>query len=108
MNSHIDNLVRQYRTRGVLVDTNLLLLYFVGSADSRHVTRFKRTRQYTEDDFRILAGFLALFPTLATLPNILTEVSNLIAPLMKGQHHISLNPTKAILFHFYNKKLIQP
>jgi hypothetical protein len=43
--------VAGYRNRWLLIDTNLLLLYVVGTADRRIVQRHKRTRQFAPDDF---------------------------------------------------------
>jgi rRNA-processing protein FCF1 len=63
--------------RGVLVDSNLLLLLFVGKIGREHIAGFKRTRRYRVDDFDLLAEFVDRLPPLVTTPNILTEVSNL-------------------------------
>jgi len=72
-----DNLITRYQKAGVIVDTNLLLLYFVGSYDAAAIPIFKRTRKYTTDDFHLLARFLSLFELVVVTPHILTEVSNL-------------------------------
>lgn len=61
----------------LLVDTNLLLLLIVGSADRDQIGRFKRTRMYTAEDFDLLAGYIDQFDGLLVTPNVLTEVSNL-------------------------------
>lgn len=71
------NIVGSYRTRGVLVDSNLLLLLFIGIYDQSRISRFKRTQQYSAADFSLLLEFLNLFDKRITTPNILTEVSNL-------------------------------
>lgn len=68
--------------RGVLIiDTNLLVLLLVGALDVEQVERFRRTRAFARDDFALLAGFVAGFARLATTPNVLTEVSNLLGQL---------------------------
>ena len=77
MNEYLDALIARYRSRGVLIDANLLILYFVGEFDVRQISRFRRTREYQESDYRLLKAFLELFPVKVTTPNILTEVSNL-------------------------------
>jgi len=38
---------------------------------------FKRTKMFTRDDYTILCRFLQHFRSIITVPNILTEVSNL-------------------------------
>lgn len=72
----IFDLLRRYRSRGVLVDANILLLYFVGSYDRARIPRFKRTQVFTVEDYDLLIKFLAYFERIVTTPNILTEVSN--------------------------------
>jgi hypothetical protein len=78
MNSHIKFLIQKYRSKGILLDTNLLLLYIVGSLDIEYIAKFKRTTQYTTDDFDIVADFLRLFSHTIVTPHILTEVSDFI------------------------------
>ena len=74
-------LIEKYRAKGVLVDSNLLLLYFIGRYDRKLVSMFKRTNAYAVEEFELLARLLALFRVLVTTPNILTEVSNLAGQL---------------------------
>lgn len=81
MPDHVEHLLIEYRTEGVLVDANLLLLYVVGTYDPRWIERFKRTSEYTIDDFELLDRLLAQFQTAVTTPPILTEVSNLLGHL---------------------------
>ncbi|MCY4244997.1 MAG: PIN domain-containing protein [Gammaproteobacteria bacterium] len=59
------------------MDTNLLLLFFVGAVNAGYVPKFKRTRKYSEQDYANLCRFLNGFDYIVTTPNILTEVSNL-------------------------------
>jgi len=65
------------RKKSVLVDANLLLLFFVGAVNAGYVPKFKRTRKYSEQDYVNLCKFLNRFDRIVTTPNILTEVSNL-------------------------------
>lgn len=69
--------LRRHRASGVLLDTNLLLLYVVGAHDRDLIPHFKRTASFTAEDFRILTGALDSFGHVLTTPHILTEVSNL-------------------------------
>jgi rRNA-processing protein FCF1 len=73
--------MRRYRSRGILVDTNILLLYFVGKFNRDQVPKFKRTNQFTPEDFDLLVRLLSLFKRIATTPNVLSEVSNLSGQL---------------------------
>src|SRR6266404_343875 len=70
-------LIERHRQLGVVVDTNVLLLYFIGRFDPEEIGRFKRTNTFVIEDFRLLEWLLSQFGQLLTTPNILTEVSNL-------------------------------
>ena len=83
-NPLLSELAQRYRTAGVLVDTNILLLLFVGSVERRLIERFKRTvsRGFDESDYELLTSLLKLFNNrVVTTPHILTEVSNLAGQL---------------------------
>lgn len=83
MLDYLEQLLIEYRTEGVVADTNLLLLYIVGAHDPERIGRFSRTDTYTKDDFELLARLLGYFETAVTTPPILTEVSNLLGQLPK-------------------------
>jgi len=70
-------LINQHCGSGLLVDTNLLLLYLIGRTNRNRISKFKRTQAYTIEDFDLLHRFMAEFKTLITTPHVLTEVSNL-------------------------------
>lgn len=63
--------------KSVLVDTNLLLLLFLGTFDPGRIHKFKRTQQFSDKDFYLLVNYLSTFDKVVTTPHILTEVSNL-------------------------------
>ncbi len=73
--------IARYRSAGVLVDTNLLLLYFIGAHDTADIARFKRTMQFTIADYQLLIRVLGEFRRIITTPHIITEVSNLAGQL---------------------------
>src|SRR6266436_795865 len=58
---YINQLIMSYKPKGLLVDTNLLLLYFIGAYDPERISRFERTMAFTIDEFLLLAMFLGLF-----------------------------------------------
>jgi rRNA-processing protein FCF1 len=72
----LNRLVAQYRHNGILIDTNILLLLFVGRFDPKRITRFKNTEKFTEDDFALLEILLENFTRLITTPYILAEVNS--------------------------------
>jgi rRNA-processing protein FCF1 len=61
----------------LLVDTNLLVLFAVGTVNPNRIEHFKRTRQYLKTDFDLLLRFLEQFKRLYTVAHVLAEVSNL-------------------------------
>jgi hypothetical protein len=67
----------RFRGRPVLVDANLLLLYLIGTFQRARVETFKRTSEFTLEQFDILFRLLRGFPVIVTTPHILTEVSGL-------------------------------
>jgi len=73
----VQALFAKYRNLGLLIDTNILLLYIVGLVNPDRIARFKRTRQFTVEDYELLKKTLQSFPKIVTTPNILTEVNSL-------------------------------
>jgi predicted nucleic acid-binding protein len=62
---------------GLLVDTNLLVLYAVGAVNRNRIETFKRTNRYTKTDYDLLLRVLARFERVFTVAHVLAEVSNL-------------------------------
>lgn len=78
MNDYLFSLITKYKNNGVLIDTNILLLYLVGSSDLNMIRGFKRTSNFTEDDFNLISNFIKYFDFRITTPHVLTEVSDFI------------------------------
>jgi hypothetical protein len=79
--THEEALVERHLRGSILLDANLLLLYEIGRFSETAIRNFPHTKQYTIEDYRLLAKFLRLFRSVVTTPNILTEVSNLSGKL---------------------------
>lgn len=77
----IEVLLRKYFSKGILVDTNILLLLFVGELSRERISTFGRTEQFTPSDYDLLVNLLERFDVIATTPNILTEVNSLLNKL---------------------------
>ena len=69
-------LIQRYASKGVLVDTEILLLYLVGLYDPMYISRFKRTKKYTKEDFDLAFRFINQFHRVVTTPHVLAELSN--------------------------------
>jgi hypothetical protein len=61
----------------LLIDTNLLVLFAVGSVNPDRIESFKRTRQYTRDDYELLVRVIGN-RSLYTVAHVMAEVSNLV------------------------------
>ena len=76
-NTNIESLIDKYRTKGIAIDTEILLLLCIGLFDEGLITRFKRTSKYSADEFRIAQWIIGeISPHLVT-PHVLAEFSNL-------------------------------
>jgi rRNA-processing protein FCF1 len=61
----------------LLIDTNLLVLYTIGTVNRDRIERFKRTQRYNVSDYNLLVDFLGRFRVLFTVAHVMAEVSNL-------------------------------
>lgn len=68
------------RSKTLLLDTNLLLLLFIGGKDPSLIPKAKTLSAFEEDDYDLLGGIINnnSFNRLVTTPHIMTEVSNLL------------------------------
>ncbi len=79
----IEQYINTYRAKGILIDTNLLLLLIIGGTPS--IKKFKRTNTYTASDYDLLIRLIDRFSRIIATPHILAEVSNLTNGLFGGQ-----------------------
>jgi len=86
MPRYLATLFERYRTKGILIDTNLMVLIAVGTYNRLRIETFKRTIQYTLEDLELMLWILAYFNRRLTTPNILTEVDNLTRQLPESEH----------------------
>jgi hypothetical protein len=61
MKDDISSLFAHYRQKGILIDTNILLLYFVGTVNRERISRFNRTQQFIPEDYDLLLQILNYF-----------------------------------------------
>ena len=74
------------KSKGLLIDTNLLVLLTTGTLNTSYIEGHKRTGHYTVEDFDLLLAIIDQFQFLVVIPNILTEASNLLkgSPYVRG------------------------
>ena len=97
MTDPLEEMLNRHLGKSVLIDTNILLLLFVGGFDRTLITSFKRTAVYTADDFDLLLNLLTLIPRVVTTPHVLAEVNSLSGQL--GE------PKRTEYFQFFAEQL---
>ena len=70
-------LIKKHRAKGALVDANLLVLFLVGSVNKRRILTFKRTQNFTIEDFDLLTNLIDWFGGLFATPHVLSQTSDL-------------------------------
>lgn len=70
-------LVDKYCRRGIIIDTNLMLVYIVGMCNPNYVGHFRRTEGYCKEDYDYISSVLSHFSKVIVTPHILAELSNL-------------------------------
>ena len=88
----------------MLIDSNLLILLFVGEFMPEQIPKFKRTKQFVENDYHLIRAFFNTFTLRVTTPNILTGISNLagyFAPGLKERFFRSLQTSFELLNEQY-------
>lgn len=73
--------IDRYRSKGALIDANLLYVFFVGTVNRAQIGHAPHTGGYSIRDFELLSGLLNQFRCRYVTPNVLTEVSNLAGKL---------------------------
>ena len=61
------------------LDSNLLVFLLVGSVDRGLISRHRRSRRFSPDDYDRLLALLDPLDTVLVTPNTLTEASNLLS-----------------------------
>lgn len=62
----------------IIIDANALVVLLVGSINPKLIENHKRTSIYSEEDFEELLLAVKDFKKLVVLPNVWTEVDNLL------------------------------
>ncbi len=62
----------------MLIDTNLLVLLIVGLVDESYISKHRRLRVFSVEDFRWIRAQASAADELIFVPNVVTETSNLL------------------------------
>lgn len=78
------SLANRHGARGILLDTNVLLLLLFAVYQPNMIGR-KRLEKYSADDGALLRQYVGRFGRILTTPHVLAETSNLVRQIVKGR-----------------------
>lgn len=83
----IQKYIARERPEGLIVDTNLLILFLMGKYQPEFITQCELTHSqgYTPEDYELLCAILKLFKQIIITPHIVAEVSNLSRLKLKDE-----------------------
>ena len=84
LQQHLTRYVEKYRSTGVILDTNLLLLY-VFSQFSPNMIGSDRLAAYDRDSASLLLRYLEHFERILVTAHVLAETSNLARQMLRGR-----------------------
>jgi len=81
----------------LLIDTNLLVLFVVGTASKEYITKHKKLTEFTVEDYDRLVKIIARASEVLVTPNTLTETSNLAAYINEPARSKVLNVLRTVI-----------
>ena len=78
------SLANRHGARGILLDTNVLLLLLFAVYQPTMIGR-KRLEKYSADDGALLVQYVGRFRRILTTPHVLAETSNLVRQIVNGR-----------------------
>lgn len=85
LNKTLSNLTKLHKENGILLDTNVLLLYIFALFQPSKIGS-KRLSKYVKADGEMIIKFVNRFNRVLTTPHILAETSNLARQISKDNH----------------------
>ena len=62
----------------LLIDTNVLCVVAVGATGQANLSKHKRTRAYSSQDYETISAVCGMFSRIIVCPHVLAETSNLV------------------------------
>jgi len=81
----------------ILIDTNALVVLIIGLIDPNLLKNHKRTSIYDETDFRELLNIVGDLSEVVALPNVWTEVDNLLNGFSGSYKYRYINTISALV-----------
>lgn len=104
-----EDLISEHQAYGVLIDTNLLMLYLIGifDLDKLKPDRIpKRINKYSIDNFQQLKTLVSFFKHKYTTPGVLVETWNFLENMFDEQYFRSFRDFIAKEFKVYRERLL--
>lgn len=93
-------------SKAIVLDSNLLLLYVIGSASRSLIATHKGIRAFSVEDFDLLAKMLSDAATIIVTPNTVTETSNLLDRIKNSKHRNRANNVLKRLLEFVGERYV--
>jgi hypothetical protein len=94
--SNLDLTINLLRGKHVTIDCNVFLLLLIGGIGLDHIDKFKRTKEFQSEDYKLLVTLIQHSRLLLT-PNILTESSDLIESYDKQVNNLAFLELKRLI-----------
>ena len=82
---------------GYFIDANLLVLLTVGNTDKMLISKHRRLRGYSVEDYETLIDILSQAERIFITPNTLTEASNLLAQHRDPERSLIFDTLRAVI-----------
>ena len=89
---------------GYFIDANLLVLLIVGNTDRALISKHRRLRGYSVEDYDILIDALSQVECMFITPNTLTEASNLLAQHGDPERSLIFDTFRAVIHENVGKR----
>lgn len=93
----IDEYLVIHSNDGVILDTNIFLLFLIGNFDKSFIKDFKRTMKYDPEEFEWLNVYVSYFSTIYITPQILAETWNFVEKITEPKFSLFLESTLNIV-----------
>ena len=88
------------RYGGLILDTNLLLLFVVGTYDRHFIARYRMTSSFRESDYDLTRFVAGSFSTFVVTPQVLGELTNLLRGVTRTRRGRLFRSLRSILGAF--------
>ena len=81
----------------LIIDTNMLVVFTIGSVDPNFLGRIQRVKEYRPDDYEIIFIYISHFSKVILLPNIVSETSNLLSQMTGDRRELCMTKLASLV-----------